>query len=102
MVQRVGLALVVLALAVSACSGGTDSDASTVTGAVVAVTGPAVVESFVLKDTSGSNHQFTMDEGTLIGVDELRALVVSQQEVTVSFVRTETNRLVAVSMDTSG
>lgn len=102
MVQRVGVALVVLALTAAACSGGTNDDASVVTGSIVAVTGDVVVESFVVKDNNGSSHQFTVAQDTVMDVDELRALVVSQVEVTVDLVRTDADNLIAVSLDISG
>ena len=82
----------------SACSSEPKADSRTVTGAVVAVTGDVVVESFVVRHDDGSSLQFTAAEEADLNVDELRALVVSGDEVTVSYRRTDGTKLVAISV----
>lgn len=102
MALRGAVALLVLALSVSACSSEHEGDSTTVTGAVVAVTGDVVVESFVVRNSDGSSLQFTPAQEADFSPDKLRALVVSGDEVTVVYRRTDDKKLVAVSVDASG
>lgn len=102
MTRRWGIAVLVIAVVAMACSNEPDGGSGRVTGAVVVVSGDVVVESFVVKDSDGSSLQFTPARDADLDVDLLRALVVSGDDVTVVYERTDAKDLVAVSVERSG
>ena len=95
----VALALLIVG---TACSSGPDDGSGTVTGTVVVVSGDEVVESFVVRHGDGSSVLFVPAEGAVLDLDELRALVVSGDDMTVAFERADDGTLVAVSVERSG
>lgn len=102
MARHWGSVALVLLIVATACSNEPEGSSGTVTGAVVVVSGEEVVESFVVKNLDGSSVQFTPSEDAALDLEELRALVVSGDDVTVVFERVDNSTLVAVSVERSG
>ncbi|MGI9528838.1 MAG: hypothetical protein ACR2NG_03940 [Acidimicrobiia bacterium] len=96
------VAVLVLLLPATACSGDPADRSGTVNGAVVVVSGDVAVESFVVKHSDGSSLQFTPAVDAGVDLGELRGLVVSGDDVTVVYERADDNTLVAVSVERSG
>jgi hypothetical protein len=96
---RTYLLWLVVGLAFAGCSGSEVDASSSVTGVVVSVTGQGDVESFVIRDAGGSNRQFTPAVPDEFDVDGLRALVVSQDQVSVVYEQVDDAGYRAVSIE---
>lgn len=97
-----GLVALLLLIVGTACSSGPEDGSGTVTGVVVVASGDEVVESFVVRHEDGSSVKFVPAEGAALDLDQLRALVVSGDDVTVVFERAADGTVMAVSVERSG
>lgn len=96
---RTYLVWLVVGLAIAGCSDSEVDASSSVSGVVVSVTGQGDVESFVIRDAGGSNRQFTPAVPDGFDVEGLRALVVSQDQVSVVYEQVEDAGYLAVSIE---
>ena len=97
-----GVALVIgLSIFVLGCSAGPDAG-NTIEGVVVEVAGDiSTVETFVILDTEGRNHQFTPEVGLLYHggpLSHLREHIITGVPVIVTFTTGAEGELIAVDV----